>query len=550
MSAAAGRDRSAMRLALLGLGFVLGFSLIGLRMAVLAGSEPEARRGGSGEAISSARADIVDRAGRLLATNLETASLYARPHEMVDIDATALALREVLPELPDRKIKALFREGAKFVWLQKVLSPEQRQAVHDIGSPGLLFGAREMRLYPNGALAAHVLGGARFGAEGVSAAEVLGVGGVERAMDARLRERPDEPLRLTLDLSIQAIVEEVLGGGMTLLNAAGAAAVVMDVRTGEIVAVASLPDFDPNDRPPPPVEGDPSEAATFNRAVQGVYELGSVFKAFTTANALELGLVSPGTMIDTKGPMRSGRHTIRDYGNYGDVLSVTDVMVHSSNIGTARMALAAGANRHAAFLEALGFAGPLGVELSEARTVRTGMPERWPDITVMTSSYGHGVSVTPLHVAAAYATLTGDGTLVLPTLLPVDPGAPRGERIVSEQTARQMRAMLRAVVTEGTASMARIEGYAIGGKTGTADKVDAVNGGYLKDRNINTFAAVFPALDPQYVIVVTFDEGNAEVGHKSGRNAGLTAVPVAAEIVRRVAPLLGIAPEEALLAAR
>ena len=546
------RDRSAMRLVLLAAAFVFGFSVIGLKMAALSASEAPSARAGGDSAISSARAAIVDARGRVLATNVETTSLYAHPHQMVDRAETAARLREILPDIPQRKLDALMSENRRFVWLQSVLSPEQKQRIHDIGDPGLLFGRRELRLYPNGPLAAHVLGGTRYGQESVSAAEIVGVGGVERALDARLSDPAlaDEPLRLTLDLSIQAVLEEVLGGGVELLSAKGAAAVLMRARSGEVVAIASLPDFDPNDRPLPPLEGDPSAAPTFNRAVQGVYELGSVFKAFTAANSLELGLVNPSTIIDTKGPIRSGRQKIDDYDDYGDRLSVTDVVVHSSNVGTARMALAAGASRHRDFFAALGFDAPTAIELSEARTVRTGFPKKWPDITLMTTSYGHGIDVTPLHVASAYATILADGTFVAPTLIPLKPGAPRGARVVSERTAMQMREILRAVVTDGTASMARIPEWSIGGKTGTADKFDAANGGYLKNRNINTFASAFPALDPEYVLVVTFDEGDADIGFKSGRNAGLTAVPVAAEIVRRAAPLLGLMPEDGRVAAR
>ena len=413
----------------------------------------------------------------------------------------------------------------------------------DIGEPGLLFGPREMRLYPNGAIAAHVLGGASFGREGVDAAEVIGVAGIEKAFDDRLRDpgRAGEPLRLTIDLTVQAAVERVLHGGMVMMNAKGATAVLMDAHTGEIAAMASLPDFDPNDRPRPLTEGDPSDSPLFNRAVQGLYELGSTFKIFAVAQALELGQVSPQTMVNTRGPLIWGKYRIRDFHDYGAELSVTDVIVKSSNIGTARIAMDIGANRQRAFLDRLGLLAPSPVELVEAPGVVPLTPPNWSEISTMTISYGHGLSASPLHLATAYATLLNGGRRVTPTLVRDGPVA-RGPRILSEETSRVARDMLRQVVTRGTASFGEVPGYAVGGKTGTADKPSAT-GGYEEDSVIATFASVFPAHDPKYVLVVSLDEPVETSGSKPRRTAGWTAVPVAAEMIRRVAPLLGLKPE-------
>ena len=413
----------------------------------------------------------------------------------------------------------------------------------DIGDPGLLFGPREMRLYPNGRLAAHVLGGAGFGREGVNSAEVIGVAGVEKAMDEQLRDpgRGDVPLRLSLDLTVQAAVERVLEGGMKLMNAKGAAAVLMDVHTGEILSLASLPDFDPNDRPRPLTSGDPGDSPLFNRAVQGVYELGSTFKIFAAAQGVDERLVSRTTWIDTTGPLTWGKHRIRDLYDHGDSLTVEDVIVKSSNIGTARIAMMIGPERQQRFLGDLGLLSSLPVELVEAPGARPLLPKNWSEIHTMTISYGHGMSASPLHLATAYASLLNGGRQVKPTLLKRD-GYEPGPRVVSENTSKQMRDFLRQVVQRGTATLAEVPGYRVGGKTGTADKPKP-QGGYHDEKVIATFASVFPADDPAYVLVVTLDEPVETSGRKPRRTAGWTAVPVSAEVIRRVAPLLGLAPD-------
>ena len=539
------RKRAEGRLFVLGIMFTLSFVLIGGRMGVLANSEPtEPRSSVAGAQIVAQRADIVDRQGRILATNFETHSLYAQPEQLVDPERAADELVRIFPDLDRERLVKDFTGKRKFLWIKRKISPEQKQAVHDIGEPGLLFGPREMRLYPNGRLASHVLGGASFGREGVHAAEVIGVAGIEKEFDARLRDpaQSHEPLRLSLDLSVQAAIERVLYGGMKLMNAKGATAILMEVKTGEIVAVASLPDFDPNDRPRPPTEGDPTDSPLFNRAVQGVYELGSTLKIFTVAQALDMGLVNPTTIIDTKGPLRWGKHRISDFRNYGNEMSVTKVIVKSSNIGTARIAQMIGGERQKAFLEDLGFLDPPPVEIVEADGAQPLLPRNWSELSTMTISYGHGISTSPMHLAAGYATLANGGRKVTPTLLHGTTTAP-GPQVISEQTARVSMDMLRKVVTEGTASFGEVPGYAVGGKTGTADKPKARGGGYYEDKVLATFASVFPAHDPEYVLVVTLDEPVETSGDEPRRTAGWTAVPVAAEIIRRVAPLLGLRPQ-------
>jgi cell division protein FtsI (penicillin-binding protein 3) len=539
------KARAEGRLWVLGAFFAVAYITVGGRMAVLASSEPEEpdEPGVIDAPILSTRADIIDREGRILATNLATDALYAQPEEMIDPAHAAHELAVIFPDLEEDELLHDFTGGRKFLWVRRQISPEQMQAVHDIGEPGLLFGPREMRLYPNGAIAAHILGGASYGREGVESAEVIGVAGVEKYFDAQLRDpaRQDEPLRLSLDLTIQAAMEEVLQAGMTMMNAKGASGIIMDVQTGEIIAMASLPDFDPNQRPPVATSGDAGDSPLFNRAIQGVYELGSVFKIFAVAQALELDLVNPNTLIDTQGPLTWGRFRINDFHNYGATNSVTDVIVKSSNVGTAHIALMIGAERQQQFLRSLGLLEPTHIEMVEAPTGRPLLPRQWSELSLLTISYGHGLSTSPLHLAAAYATIANGGLTVTPTLVHSDDHEP-GPRVMSEQSADEAVAMLRQVVARGTATFADVPGYEVAGKTGSADK-PRPTGGYYDDKVIGTFAGMLPASDPRYVIVVNLDEGMETSGTEPRRTAGWTTVPVAAELIRRAAPLLGLRPE-------
>ncbi|KAE9629568.1 peptidoglycan D,D-transpeptidase FtsI family protein [Parasedimentitalea maritima] len=538
------RQRSEGRLLVLGAFFICAYAMIGLRMGMMATSEPtEPVASASGSAIAAQRADIVDREGRILATNFDTYSLYAHPQQLIDAEASATALAQIFPDLDHARILKDFTGKRKFVWIKKKISPEQKQAVHDIGDPGLLFGPREMRLYPNGSLAAHVLGGASFGKEDVDAAEVIGVAGVERQFDSYLRDPANgaEPLELSLDLTVQAAAERVLYGGMRLMNAKGATSILMDVHTGEVISVVSLPDFDPNERPRPPVSGDPSDSPLFNRSVQGVYELGSTFKIFTAAQAMDLGLVNASTIVDIRGPLRWGRFSIRDFHNYGNSLSVERIIIKSSNIGTARLAQQIGAERQRDFLSRLGMLEATPFEISEASGGRPLLPPNWSELSAMTISYGHGLSTSPMHLAAGYSAIANGGHYVSPTILKQN-GPQLGPRVLSEESAAASRRMLRQVVTEGTASFGEVAGYQVGGKTGTADKPKP-SGGYYDNKVIATFASMFPAHDPKYVLIVTLDEPSIIAYGEERRTAGWTAVPVAAEMIGRIAPLLGLRPQ-------
>ncbi|NIY72990.1 penicillin-binding protein 2 [Marivivens donghaensis] len=539
------RARAESRLMVLGAFFFCAFAAIVFKMGVIGASLPEESQVSlsGGEPILSARADIVDRQGRILATNFDTYSVYAQPQDMVDPVHAADELFRIFPDLDHERLVADFTGNRKFVWIRRQISPEQMQAVHDIGDPGILFGPREMRIYPNGPLASHILGGASYGREAVNTAEVIGIAGVERTFDEFLRDPANEgaPLELSIDLTVQSAMERVLHGGMMLMNAKGAAAVLMDAHTGEIMAMASLPDFDPNDRPAVLTTGDQSDSPLFNRAVQGVYELGSTFKILAVAQGLEMNLIEPDTMIQTSPGIRMGGFTINDFHSYGAQNTVTDVIVKSSNIGTAHIAELIGPDNQRNFLKSLGILDVSPVELGEAGAGRPQLPRQWGPLETMTISYGHGVAASPLHLAASYATIANGGHLVQPTLMRGGNPIP-GERIMSEETAAASLSMLRQVVTRGTASFGEVAGYEVAGKTGTADKVKPT-GGYYDDKVIATFASVFPASDPKYVLVVTLDEPVDTTSNEPRRTAGWTAVPVAAELIRRVGPLLGLRPQ-------
>lgn len=537
------RARAQGRLLVLGIMFICIFAVITVRIGLLSASEPiEPRSQRAGASIIAQRADIVDRRGRILATNMETHSLYVETVHLVDAQGTAQALAQVFPDLDADRLFKAFTGKRKFLWIKKKLSPEQMQAAHDIGDPGLRFGPREMRLYPNGNLAAHILGGASFGREGVHAAEVVGVAGVEKSFDERLRDpaKSGAPLQLSIDLSVQAAVEQVLYGGMQLLNAKGAAAILMDVHTGEVLSLASLPDFDPNNRPSLPAKLKAADSPLFNRALQGVYELGSTFKIFAVSQALQMGMLTPETIIDIRGPIRWGKFRIKDYHNYGAKLSVFDVITKSSNIGAARIAQMIGAEEQKRFLASLGFLAPIPIEMPEASGGRPLVPSKWTELSTMTISYGHGLSATPLHLAVGYAAIANGGYKVTPTLVP-NPTVEKGARVISETVSKQAVDMLRSVVTDGTASFGEVAGYAVAGKTGTADKPNP-QGAYHEEKVISTFASIFPANDPKYVLVVSLDEPEDRTGSEPRRTAGWTAVPVAAEIIGRIAPLLGMRP--------
>ena len=397
------RLRAQGRLLVLGIMFLCLFAAITLRIGLLASSEPaEPKSQRAGASIIAQRADIVDRHGRILATNMDTHSLYVETAHLVDPEGTANALAEVFRDLDAKKLFENFTGKRKFLWIKRKMSPEQMQAAHDIGDPGLRFGPREMRLYPNGRLAAHVLGGSSFGREGVHAAEVIGVAGVEKTFDAHLRNpaKSGQAMHLSIDLSVQAAVEQVLHGGMKLLNAKGAAAILMDAYSGELIAITSLPDFDPNHIMLS------TDAARFNQVTKGVYEMGSIFKVLNTAIALETGAIDMHRTVDVSKPIPIAGQIINDYKPINGSITLAEILVRSSNIGSAHISQMIGPKTQRKYMKQLGLLEPSSLEIVENGVPL--VPDDWSNITAMTVSYGYGLSVSMVQAAAAIAAAGGD----------------------------------------------------------------------------------------------------------------------------------------------
>ncbi len=508
--------------------FAFAFLLLGARVVEIAASGGAPARSASATEHPSERADIVDRNGALLATNLPTASLYANPARVLDPDEAAEALAAVLPRLDVEALRAKLGGQRSFVWIDRGLSPTQVAAVNALGLPGLAFVDEERRVYPQGPLFAHVLG--------FTDIDNRGIAGIERGHDGALRGRARSgagPLALSLDVRAQQILREELAHAVAEFAAVGAAGLVMDPSTGEILALVSLPDFDPN-RP-----AAASDEARFNRATLGVYEMGSIFKVFTTAMALDYGVAGLSSGYDATDPIRIARYTISDSHPKARWLSVPEVFIYSSNIGAAKMALDVGAARQRAFLKKLGLLTPPEFDLPEVGAPM--VPETWGDITTMTVAFGHGVAVSPLQAATAFAAVVNGGVLMPPTLMAGTAARPAGSRVMQTVTSDAMRALLRLAVVAGTGRNANVAGYAVGGKTGTAEKAGAT--GYRRDALLSSFIAAFPMEAPRFVILVTLDEPKGTTATYGYATGGWTAAPTVARIVARLAPLYGLQPE-------
>ncbi len=516
------------RLQFMGAIFAICFAVIAFRLGeVMLLGEPGGSRLDRAQVQSPRivdRADIVDRQGVLLATNLVSPSLYADARVVLEPEAAADQLSRILPELSRAEIVGKLGSGRAFVWLKRNLTPRQHYAINSLGIPGLAFQEEQRRVYPLGNLAAHALGFVDVDNNGIA--------GVEKFFDEALmgRARAGEPLALSLDVRVQHALYDELTAAMARFHARGAGGIVLDVRTGETLGLVSLPDFDPNHA------GAASQLARFNRISLGVYELGSIFKIFNTAMALESGKVGLKDGYDATKPLRAARFTIHDSHPKKRWLSVPEIFVFSSNIGSAKMALDLGGERQQAFLRRLGMLHRAAIELPEVGSPLS--PSPWREINTMTVAFGHGIAVSPLQVASAAAAIVNGGILRPPTLLRREGPPPAGVRVVSKRTSDTMRRLLRAVVVEGTAKKAGVPGYLVGGKTGTAEK--AISRGYDRRALIASFVGVFPMIQPRYLVFVMLDEPRPTKATFGFATAGWNAAPTTGRVIARIAPLLGV----------
>ena len=493
-------------------------------------------RSGGGELANPllpVRGDIVDRNGVPLASTIDAWSIAVHPQQVIgDRRELAQRLNALMPERSVAQYRAILSSQSSFIYLSRRALPEMVAAVNALGEPAIVFDREPQRLYPQTAMAGHVLGW--------TDREGHGVTGMERVLDERLLDpsRRGEPVALSIDSRVQAVLESELAGAVTAMSAEGGTGIVLDVETGEVIAMASAPTFNPN------AAGRSDPSALYNRATMGVYELGSTFKLITVAAAMEAGVItSMNQRWDASAPIAIGRFQIRDDRGHEmrRPLTVPELIVHSSNIATARIADTMGAERMQAAFRAVGFNEAPSIELRERS--RPLWPRDWGRATVMTSGFGHGLAITPLHLAGAYAALVNGGIWRPATLMRVAPGHQvSGRRVYSAQTSYRMRQLLRLNVQQGTGRRGEAAGFRVGGKTGTAEK-PLSGGGYNRNLNVSTFAAAFPMDAPRYVVLVMMDAPRPSAANSGVTTAAYTAAPVVAHLIQRAGPLLGVIPD-------
>jgi cell division protein FtsI (penicillin-binding protein 3) len=478
------------------------------------------------------RADIVDRNGVELARTFEAYAISVEPKKLAGSPSVlAKKIAAILTDKTEAEIYAELTHKGQFRYISRRVLPSEAKRINDLGEPAIFLRREAERLYPNFNLASHVIG--------YSDDKGVGRVGVEKAFDKRLADDATRgvPLELAIDVRVQQALEHELRNLYLEQSAQGAAGVILDVDTGEIVAMTSLPDFNPN------APGQTGDDSRYNKVTYAGYELGSTFKALTIANALEVGnLKSMTQTYDATGPIYMAGFRIRDDHAMNRWVNAPEIFIHSSNIGTARMALETGREAQRAMLERLGFFQQIGVELPERARPQYPSLARWGDLATMTIAYGHGISVTPLHLASAYAAIVNGGVYHDPTVLKREAGKPvAGRRVFSEATSEQMRGLLRLVVTNGTGRKANAAGYRVGGKTGTAEKI--AGGRYVKGANVSTFAAAFPMDRPRYVIIAMVDDPRGSKASFGFKTAGMVVAPAVGRLVQRVGPLLGVQPD-------
>jgi cell division protein FtsI (penicillin-binding protein 3) len=511
-----------LMLVFLGVGCVIAGRIVWMNIASDAAAAPGT--------VVAARADLVDRNGSVLARTIEAHSIGVHPNRLLGKpELLAPQLARLMPERSEAQYLEILKSGKSFTYLRRRAMPELVAAVNALGEPGMAYAREPERLYPQTTLAAHVIGYTDFDGNGVM--------GMERVLNDQLNNPlgRSKPVALSIDSRVQAAMESELSAAMVDLRAIGATGLVLDVDTGEVISMVSLPLFNPNK------SGQADAESLRNNVTQSVYELGSTFKPLTVADAIDSGSISNlARRYDATAPIQVGRFKITDTHPMRRWLNTPETLVHSSNISTARIADELGSERAQMFYRKLGFGEPPHIELRERG--RTLWPTSWGRVTNMTVAYGHGIAVTPLHLASAYAAIINGGVWRPATLLKVAPGkAAKGRRIVSERTSTIMRKMLRLIVTEGTGKKANVPGFRIGGKTGTAEKPGV--GGYSKTINVSTFAAVFPMDKPRYVVIAMLDSPKGSAASSGQTTAAYTAAPVVAKVIARTGPMLGIYPD-------
>jgi cell division protein FtsI (penicillin-binding protein 3) len=534
-------DRSAKARARLGLAivaFVAVYAIIAARL-VLFGIVADSRaphRVVTGDAVATARPDILDRNGEVLATDVRVPSLYGEPRRIIDCDEAVELLTADLPDLDSHETRERLCSKRGFVWLKRDITPEQQREIYRQGLPGIGFLNENKRDYPNGPEVSHLIGHVNIDNQGIA--------GIEKWLDSHglaalhmaglATDRLQTPVQLALDLRVQHALRDELVAARAKYRAIAAAGVVLDVRTGEIVAMVSEPDYDPNN---PRQALDPSR---INRLTTGVYEMGSTFKAFTVAMALDSGKVTLNSSFDARAPLHFGRFEIHDFEAQHRVLTVPEIFTYSSNIGAARIAMTLGVDAHKAFLRKMGQLDRLRTELPES--AEPIVPKRWGELNTITIAFGHGLSVAPLQAVMGVAALMNGGILIPPTFLKRTQAEADalGKRVIKPETSAMMRYLMRLNVEKGTARKADVPGYYIGGKTGTADKV--VNGRYSKNRVLTDFMAILPADNPRYLLLIMLDEPQKLPETMNFNTSGWNAVPTGGAVVARIAPLLGIVP--------
>jgi cell division protein FtsI (penicillin-binding protein 3) len=537
--ASPGRLAGQNRIRLIGLGFAAAFLAIAGQLAnlTLIGPMLDPQAAAAIPVDRLPRPDIVDRNGVLLATDVAVASLYADPRRIIDIDEAVELLTATVPDLDAKVLRGkLAQPGRAFVWLKRQVSPEERDAVHNLGLPGVGFVNERRRIYPMGRLSAHAVGYVDLDTRGIAGIEKFldDQGALYTASLAGPRGEASAPAQMSIDMRVQGALYDEIVKAIERFRAVAGGGIVLDIRTGEVIGLVSLPDFNPNQ------EEKKFSPDQMNKMMSGVFELGSVIKAVTFAMAFDYEVTDLNGRFDARFPLVIGKARISDFHPERRVLTVPEVFTYSSNIGTARIALAVGLERHLEFLRRVGLFDRLVTELPES--ARPLLPKRWSKLAEATAAFGHGFAVQPLQGAAVVAGLLNGGRLVAPTFIKRgrDEADGLARTIVKPETSEKLRYLFRLNVQQGTASKAEVIGYRVGGKTGTAEKI--VDGRYAKNKNLTSFIGAFPMDDPQYLVLVMLDEPKAAPGTYGFATSGWNAVPVAGSLIERIAPMLGIEP--------